>query len=243
RTPSESAIGRLTQIAVLTGLAAALAILAWMLGRGTRLVTVQWGDWVSLPSEHFHFAVAFVFDRLSIPFVILSYVLCGIVGAFASVYLRREPGYVRFFAFYSLFLLGLIVTSVAGSIETLFFGWELDGVSSAILVAFYQDRPEPASNCQWIWSVYRCSDAAFLLAAVSLHHYAGSGEFQTIVGGAPWPAGEAALTSTQAAVVGGLLLIAAAAKSALVPFSGWLPRAMEGPTPSSAIFYGALSVH
>src|SRR5690606_16883006 len=55
--------------------------------------------------------------------------------------------------------------------------------------------------------------------------------------------GEAALTSTQAAVVGGLLLIAAAAKSALVPFSGWLPRAMEGPTPSSAIFYGALSVH
>src|SRR5690606_32479805 len=80
RTPSESAIGRLTQIAVLTGLAAALAILAWMLGRGTRLVTVQWGDWVSLPSEHFHFAVAFVFDRLSIPFVILSYVLCGIVG-------------------------------------------------------------------------------------------------------------------------------------------------------------------
>jgi NAD(P)H-quinone oxidoreductase subunit 5 len=59
----------------------------------------------------------------------------------------------------------------------------------------------------------------------------------------PWPESHAALTSQQALIVGALLLAAAAGKSALVPFSGWLPRAMEGPTPSSAIFYGALSVH
>ena len=63
------------------------------------------------------------------------------------------------------------------------------------------------------------------------------------MGAGPWPAGETALTPHQALFVGSLLLIAAAGKSALVPFSGWLPRAMEGPTPSSAIFYGALSVH
>ncbi len=58
-----------------------------------------------------------------------------------------------------------------------------------------------------------------------------------------WPTGHVELSSNQALFVGTLLLIAAAGKSALVPFSGWLPRAMEGPTPSSAVFYGALSVH
>jgi NAD(P)H-quinone oxidoreductase subunit 5 len=63
------------------------------------------------------------------------------------------------------------------------------------------------------------------------------------MGEGSWPAGEAALTSNEALFVGLLLLVAAAGKSALIPFSGWLPRAMEGPTPSSAVFYGALSVH
>ena len=63
------------------------------------------------------------------------------------------------------------------------------------------------------------------------------------MGTGPWPWEQASLTGGQALFVGLLLLIAAAGKSALVPFSGWLPRAMEGPTPSSAIFYGALSVH
>jgi NAD(P)H-quinone oxidoreductase subunit 5 len=63
------------------------------------------------------------------------------------------------------------------------------------------------------------------------------------MGTGPWPEGVASITSGQALSVGLLLLVAAAGKSALVPFSGWLPRAMEGPTPSSAVFYGALSVH
>ncbi len=94
-----------------------------------------------------------------------------------------------------------------------------------------------------MWSVYRISDAAFLLAAVALHHVSGAGDFAGLMGAGPWPEGEAALTPGQALGVGTLLLVAAAGKSALIPFSGWLPRAMEGPTPSSAVFYGALSVH
>jgi NAD(P)H-quinone oxidoreductase subunit 5 len=91
--------------------------------------------------------------------------------------------------------------------------------------------------------VYRLADAAFLIAAVAMHHVTGAGDFDGLMGAGPWPEGQAALTQQQALYVGLLLLVAAAGKSALVPFSGWLPRAMEGPTPSSAIFYGALSVH
>jgi NAD(P)H-quinone oxidoreductase subunit 5 len=78
---------------------------------------------------------------------------------------------------------------------------------------------------------------------VALHHVTSGGDFVRLMGSGPWPEGETLLSSNQALFIGLLLLLAAAGKSALAPFSGWLPRAMEGPTPSSAIFYGALSVH
>jgi NAD(P)H-quinone oxidoreductase subunit 5 len=94
-----------------------------------------------------------------------------------------------------------------------------------------------------VWVVYRASDAALLLAAIVMHHAKGKGDFDKLLVGGAWPEGHAAVTGGTAIAVGLLLIVAAAGKSALVPFSGWLPRAMEGPTPSSAIFYGALSVH
>ena len=194
-------------------------------------------------NEHFHFLLKFVFDRLSVPFAIMSFVLCGVIGAFAFRYLHLEEGYFRFFLYYSIFQLGMIISSLAGTIETLFMGWELVGLSSALLVAFFHDRPAPVKNGLRVWTVYRVADAAFLIAALTLHHLSGSGDFEGLMGKGDWPGGLATITENQALLVGSLLLIAAAGKSALVPFSGWLPRAMEGPTPSSAVFYGALSVH
>ena len=194
-------------------------------------------------SDHFHFRLKFVFDRLSVPFVIMTFVLCGVIAAFASRYLHRDEGFHRFFIYFSFFQLGMILSSVAGTIETLFFGWELVGLSSALLVAFFHDRPAPVANGLRVWAVYRIADAAFLVAALTLHHLSGSGDFDGIAGQGDWPNGTAVLSEGSALFVGCLLLFAAAGKSALVPFSGWLPRAMEGPTPSSAVFYGALSVH
>src|SRR5207253_5579558 len=124
---------------------------------------------------------------LSVPFAILSYALSGTIGAFASRYLHRERGFNRFFMFYTLFLLGMVVTSLAGTIETLFTGWELVGLSSALLVAFFQERPAPARNGLWIWTIYRVSDAALLLGAVVMHHLRGEGDFDQLLGAAPWP--------------------------------------------------------
>ncbi|MCE9605863.1 MAG: oxidoreductase [Planctomycetia bacterium] len=242
---SERVIGGLVQVAVVAGFAAGVAILGLMLSLGTRQVPVELGNWVQLEHGHvhYHFAVKFVFDRLSVPFVILTFLLCGTIGKFAIRYMHREQGFNRFFALYAMFMLGMIVTSVAGTIETLFAGWELVGLSSALLVAFYHDRPGPVRNGLRVWCVYRISDAALLFASVALHHMKGGGDFAKFLGSAPWPEGDATLSASQAFLVGSLLVIAAAGKSAMVPFSGWLPRAMEGPTPSSAVFYGALSVH
>jgi NAD(P)H-quinone oxidoreductase subunit 5 len=240
---SERTTARVTEGSVVAGLAMSVTILALMLTFDTRYVPIELGNWVSVPPDHFHFRVSFVFDRLSVPFVILSFTLVGTIGAFATRYLHREPGYHRFFLLYAVFLLGMIVASLAGTIETLFLGWELVGLSSALLVAYFHERQAPVVNGQRVWSVYRVADAAFLVAAVALHHLTGEGDFAKLMGQGPWPEGHAALTSGQALFVGLLLLVAAAGKSALIPFSGWLPRAMEGPTPSSAVFYGALSVH
>ncbi|MGE0608708.1 MAG: proton-conducting transporter membrane subunit [Pirellulales bacterium] len=238
---AERVVGELVKYTSVVGFIAALAILGIMLATGKRNVPIELGHWVEIP--HFHFVFRLAFDRLSVPFVVLSFVLCGTIGAFAVRYMHREEGYQRFFVLYSIFLLGILVTSLASTIETLFAGWELVGLSSALLVAFYHQRPGPVRNGLWVWAVYRISDAALLLAAIALHHLSGEGDFRHVMGTDPWPGGTTELLKSQALLVGLLLLVAAAGKSALIPFCGWLPRAMEGPTPSSAVFYGSLSVH
>jgi NAD(P)H-quinone oxidoreductase subunit 5 len=249
---SERTITESVMVAVVSGLVASLAILALMLTVGSRHVPIDLGGWVMIPGdsstghEEYSFTIKFVFDRLSVPFVILTFLLSGTIGAFAANYMHRERGFNRFFTLYALFVFGMVISSLAGNIETLFAGWEFVGLSSALLIAFFQERPAPPRNGLWVWVVYRVADAAFLIAAVVLMHMAGHGDFDLLTGARDslcWPEGQATIAPSIALIVGLLLLIAAAGKSALVPFSGWLPRAMEGPTPSSAVFYGALSVH
>ena len=239
----ERLISRATQCVVTIGLLSSTGVLVLMLYTGSRHVPVEMGNIVLIPNHEFHFHLKFVFDRLSVPFCILTFVLVGTVGAFANRYLHRETGYGRFFLFYSMFLLGMVCATLAGTIETLFLGWELVGLSSALLIAYFHERQGPVVNGQRVWSIYRIADAGFLLAAVALHHATGAGDFEGLMGSGPWPDGHASLTSSQALGIGSLLLFAAAGKSGLIPFSSWLPRAMEGPTPSSAVFYGALSIH
>jgi NADH-quinone oxidoreductase subunit L len=243
---SERAIARCVQSGIVTGLIASMAMLALMLVWEDTQVPIEFGSWVHVTNnvqhDHYHFVFKFEFDRLSVPFVILTYLLCGTIAAFANRYMHREPGFNRFFVLLSLFVVGMVTTSLAGTIETLFSGWELVGLSSALLVAFFHERPAPATNGLHVWIVYRISDAALLLASIALHHMKGEGDFDKFLTG-EWPDGGTLLSPYQALFVGLLLLVAAMGKSAMVPFSGWLPRAMEGPTPSSAVFYGALSVH
>lgn len=241
RPLSERTTDRLVFLAIFTGLLSTLAMIAVLLHNGVWRFTIEMESLLEI--DRYHFSVKLLFDSLSLPFVLLAFVLCATIGRFASRYLHREPGFNRFFVLYALFIAGMAVTALAGTIETLFAGWELVGLSSAFLVAFFHERPMPARNGLRVWTVYRVSDAAFLIAAIVMHHMTGGGDFNTLLGNSPWPQGHAALSEEQALIVGLLLLVAAAGKSALVPFSGWLPRAMEGPTPSSAVFYGAISVH
>src|SRR4029453_10228892 len=126
-----------------------------------RHVVLDFGNWVSIDShgadvEHsYHFRLKLVYDRVSVPFLALSLVVCGTLGAFAVKHMHRERGYNRFFVLYSFFVLGMVVTSLAGTIETLFAGWELVGLSSALLGAFFHERSAPVRNGLRVWVVYR----------------------------------------------------------------------------------------
>lgn len=198
---------------------------------------LSYGQWFSYGEDAF--TLDFVADVPALGFALLSTGTCGVVAAFSLRYMHREPGFHRYFVQFCLFTLGITFVALAGSIEVLFAGWELLGLSSVLLVGFFHERPAPVANALRVFTVYRASDAAMLSAAVLLHHWAGSGSLSLLFSGAP----TAALGPGRSLVIVLLLTVAVAGKSALLPFSGWLPRAMEGPTPSSAVYYGALSIH
>jgi NAD(P)H-quinone oxidoreductase subunit 5 len=241
RRLQEHTIGRLIQGTITISLLAAVAAGVLMLWHRVAQHPIELGDWVITP--HYHLKFEFVLDLLSLSYAGLTLVLCATIGAFSTRYLHRERGYQRFFVLFGVFLLGMLTASLSDTVETLFAGWELVGLSSVLLIAFFHERPSPPRNGLRVWVVYRLCDVALLLAAILMHEINGAGDFDHLVGKNAWPAHDPLLIGPHFTLLGVLFIIAAAGKSALVPFSGWLPRAMEGPTPSSAVFYGALSVH
>jgi formate hydrogenlyase subunit 3/multisubunit Na+/H+ antiporter MnhD subunit len=132
---------------------------------------------------------------------------------------------------------------VAGNYETLFAGWEVLGVSSFLLIAFYRDRYLPVKNALKVFSVYRIADVGLLLAMWMSHHFWHANVPFSLLDSHELVREHLAGHQEMAWVIAAALLLTAMAKSAQLPFTAWLPRAMEGPTPSSAIFYGSLSVH
>src|SRR5437762_6783675 len=218
-------------------LSAALVVYG-VTGTGARLLS--YGAWSA--SHEGGIAIEFLVDRLSLAFGALSAAIAAIVSAFSNRYLHRESGYNRYFVLLAMFVTGMLLVALAGNVQVLFIGWEFVGLSSALLVAFFHERPAPVSNALRVFSVYRISDAAMLSAAVLLRHVAGTDSLSLLFGGAR-AATTVDLTGGPATIIAILLIVAVAGKSALLPFSSWLPRAMEGPTPSSAVYYGSLSIH
>lgn len=241
RRLSEETISRLIKGVISTSLLAALGAAVIMLGHRVAQHPVELGDWIITPRYHLKFG--FVLDLLSLSYVVLTLVLCATIGAFSTRYLHRERGYHRFFVLFAVFLVGMVTASLSDTVETLFAGWELVGLSSVLLIAFFHERPSPPRNGLRVWVVYRFCDVALMLAAILMHEINGAGDFDHLVGTNAWPQHDPLLIGPHFTLLGALFIVAAAGKSALIPFSGWLPRAMEGPTPSSAVFYGALSVH
>jgi NAD(P)H-quinone oxidoreductase subunit 5 len=230
--PGERTVSRITGLTFSACVLALAVPLRELAASGGTPVVVTFGNWFAV--HEYHFPLVLMADRLSLPFLGMTVVLAGLVGEFSATYLHREQGFLRFFLLLHLFAFGSLLAFAAGSFDLLAAGWELVGITSVLLIAFFQRRPSPVENGLRVFAVYRACDIGLLLGIFAMHHWAGTASFAD---------GLPALTGTQPTIVCLLLLLAAAGKAAQVPFSGWLPRAMEGPTPSSAIFYGAISIH
>jgi NADH-quinone oxidoreductase subunit L len=191
----------------------------------------------------YEFFIDFSFDKITAVYLFVGSLLTFLITTYSRYYLHREDGYRRFFNAILSFYIGYNIVIFAGNLETLFIGWEILGISSFLLIAFYRNRYLPVKNAVKIFSIYRIGDVGLILAMWMSHHL--WHENITFLKLDNYELVNAQLQSHSAigVFISLMILLTAAAKSAQLPFSSWLPRAMEGPTPSSAIFYGALSVH
>jgi len=189
------------------------------------------------------FTISFLLDGYSLIYLLTATFLTGIIIVFSKSYIHREKGYKRFFNNIKFFYFGLVVVLMSGNLETLFVGWEVLGVTSFFLIGFYRDRYLPVKNALKVISVYRIADIALLLGIWLSHHYFGYSINFKDLDGLHSPHHHIINENFYLYLIPGLFLLAAMVKSAQFPFSSWLPRAMEGPTTSSSIFYGSLSAH
>lgn len=195
---------------------------------------VEFGNWISIGS--YEIPAVFLLDHVSVVFSLLGAALTAIVARFSETYLHREIGYVRFFVILGFFATGTQLVAFAGALDLFFAGWEAIGIASALFIGFFHERAEPVRSSVRAFVTYRLCDVGFLIAIVATHELIGSTRLADLHRATSLPQWEVTM-------IGLLLLLAAFGKSAQLPFSGWLVRAMEGPTPSSALFYGAVSIH
>ena len=240
RPLSERATTRVVSLAFSSCFVAALGVLVALANSGFAAQVVHLGRLFAV--GHHTASIDLVADGLSVPYVCFSTGLCSLVNAFAGKYLHREPGFTRFFILLALFGTGMNLMVLAGSIDVLFAGWEFLGISSALLIGFFHERRNAVDAALRAFVTYRICDVGLFGASVVIHRATGTGDFATLFSG-DWPHATCLVAGPTAVAITLLFAFAALGKSAQVPFSGWLPRAMEGPTPSSAIFYGALSIH
>lgn len=200
-------------------------------------------DVVVYKSEEYEFYIDFYFDRVTAVFSLVGAFLTFLITIYSRVYLHRENGYKRFFNTILFFFTGYNLTVFSGNFETLFMGWEVLGISSFLLIAFYRERYLPVKNALKVFFIYRIGDIGLILAMWLSHHLWHENISFARLSNAEIVHDHLLHHSLEGVIVSLLVLVAAYAKSAQLPFSSWLPRAMEGPTPSSAIFYGSLSVH
>ncbi len=229
----ERSVQQLTASIFALGLIGALVLAGVFAMSHTPRVVVNFGTLLSLRSYHFDLGLELTPTTLTL--LVLTFLLTALVGAYSSRYLHQDPGFFRFYVLLVLFALGMELIVTAHSLTLLFAGWELVGITSAILIAFYNERSGPSRHGLRAYATYRATDIGLLLAVAILEHNAHSADFADL--------GAVALPPTQLTLVACLIVFGAMGKGGILPFTGWLPKAMEGPTPSSAIFYGALSVH
>ncbi|HEU0090104.1 MAG TPA: NADH-quinone oxidoreductase subunit L [Pseudonocardiaceae bacterium] len=195
---------------------------------------VALGTWFAVNSLQVDYGIRL--DPLSLTFVLLITGVGGLIHIYSIGYMAHDPGRRRFFGYLNLFVAAMLVLVLADNFVTLYLGWEGVGLASYLLIGWYQDRPSAATAAKKAFLMNRVGDVGLALAIFLLWRELGTVRFSEVFA----RVGEIGGTSLLAIVV--LLLLGACGKSGQFPLQDWLPDAMEGPTPVSALIHAATMV-
>lgn len=237
----EGLLSRVAFVSVGVQFLAALLFLIFWFEKGVPHINLK--EFSIYKAYNYDFFIDFYVDRITLVYLFLGSLITFVITVYSRYYLHREEGYKRFFNTILFFYSGYNIIIFAGNIETLFIGWEILGISSFLLIAFYRDRYLPVKNAVKVFSIYRIGDVGIILAMWLSHHLWHENITFLKLNNVELVHHHLADNSLVGLAIALMIFISASAKSAQLPFSSWLPRAMEGPTPSSAVFYGSLSVH
>ncbi len=226
-------------------LAIALAFLASLLGwmrllampadeRVLRVVLFEW-----IPIGGLQVEAAFALDPISSVMTLLVTGVGTLIHLYSMGYMHGDRGVVRYFIYLNLFSLSMLTLVLGDNFVVMFVGWEAVGLCSYLLIGFWYERPAAAEAGKKAFVVNRVGDFCFLIALFYIYHLFGSLDFSAVLEKAPTVL---ASGSAAATIICLLLFAGATGKSAQIPLYVWLPDAMEGPTPVSALIHAATMV-
>ena len=213
---------------------AAFGVAASVVGAlGHEPVVVRLWEW--MPG----IGVSFQVDQLSAVMLLVVTGVGALIHVFSIGYMRADPGYARYFAYLNLFVFFMLVLVLGANFPLMFVGWEGVGLCSYLLIGFWFNEKVNADAGKKAFIVNRIGDFGFLLAMFLLYRHVGTLDFQEVFTRAPTAlaAGGGAVTA-----IALLLFLGCAGKSAQIPLYTWLPDAMQGPTPVSALIHAATMV-
>jgi NADH-quinone oxidoreductase subunit L len=236
RRPAVAAVG-VGSVAVSTALAFLAAARFVALEPGARTVTQTLWTWVRIGD--FIPAIAFRLDALSLVMMLVVTAVSLLIHLYSSAFMEDDEGYARFFAYMNLFVGSMLVLVLADNLLFLYLGWEGVGLCSYLLIGFWYRDPVNANAGRKAFIVTRVGDTAMAIGLFLIATRLGTLDIQTLMqrAAAEWPSGSAMAVAAAALLLGG-----AVGKSAQLPLQTWLPDAMAGPTPVSALIHAATMV-
>ena len=223
-----------------TGGAMVMAInLLWsqIQGHDPYLYTFEWAQ-----AGSFHLNMGFVIDHLTALMLVIVTTVAFLVQIYTDGYMAHDPSYVRFYAYLSLFTSSMLGLVISPNLVQIYIFWELVGMCSYLLIGFWFDRKGAADACQKAFVTNRVGDFGLLLGLLGLYWATGTFEFTEMGARLSELVESGALSVGLAILFAILVFMGPAAKSAQFPLHVWLPDAMEGPTPISALIHAATMV-
>jgi NADH-quinone oxidoreductase subunit L len=201
--------------------------------------------WLHL-TENLHIDIGVLIDPISVMMLVVITTVSFMVHIYSNGYMKGEEGFARFFAFLSLFTFSMLGLVVATNIFQMYIFWELVGVSSYLLIGYYYQKPSAVSASKKAFIVTRFADLGFLIGILILSFNTKTFDFISLtdIHGSAMASGAGASFMGLSVMTWSLIFVfmGGAGKSAMFPLHIWLPDAMEGPTPVSALIHAATMV-